>query len=133
MSWRLVLIILALFVVNAALAYRYRLKQWRATGEAPPSFIRYLFFPRRIDEPVSVPRTVRIVLGITFIVAAALMLLVLAYSFSHGALLHNERAAFGYVILALCVALFVGIGYVGVRLLLVKGDEPLLIRKKLDR
>ncbi len=78
--------VLALFIVNAVFAYRYRSRQMRSEGQEPPPFLVYLFFPRPLPSRVSVPRPVRIILGLIILSGGAFFLFI-------GFLLFTDRHA----------------------------------------
>ena len=130
-TWITVIVIAAgLFVLNAVFAYRYRSRQLRSQGQEPPPFLKYLFFPRPLADRVPMPKPVRVILGVVIFVGGALFLatggfILVQLDFSK--LSHPVGAVFMLLLLS---ALGLVIAYVGVRLVVMKNDEPLLRRTK---
>jgi hypothetical protein len=119
-------------LVNGSLAYWLRAKQMRAQGEKPPPFLVYLLYPKAVSfrDKVPVPRVLRVLVGLVFLVCGAVLavvpLLVIA-SLANSADAQPIRTAIGMGIVSL-----IGwpIVYVGFRLIVVTNDEPLFRRAK---
>jgi len=119
---------LLFFFVNGSLAYRYRARKLRQQGEEPPPFLVYLFFPKRVNfkDRVPLPRPFRILLGIFVFVGGGFLVLtgiLLLFTLNPSQVPHPVGA-----VIALCVLAGIGVGivYVGVRLIVMKNDEPML-------
>ena len=121
--------VLALFVVNAVFAYRYRSRQMRSQGQEPPPFLVYLFFPRPFPSRVLVPRPVRIILGVIVLSGGVFFLLI-------GFLLFTDRHAMqshpvsSVVAVALIATLGAAFAYVGYRLISIVNDKEQLFGRK---
>jgi hypothetical protein len=115
--------------VNAVFAYRYRSRKMRSQGQEPPPFLVYLFFPRPLPSRVSVPRPVRIILGLIILSGGAFFLLI-------GFLLFTDRHAMqsqlvgSVVAVALLAALGATFAYVGFRLMSMVSDKEQLFARK---
>ncbi len=123
-----VAVVVGLFVLNAALAYRYRSRQLRSQGHEPPPFLVYLFFPKpfKLTSTVSVPRPVRLFLGAVFLIGGSLFMLgggVILANLDYSKLAHPVGSV---VMLLVLLALGLAIAYIGVRLIVMKKDDPLL-------
>jgi hypothetical protein len=120
------------FLVNGSVAYRFRARQLRQQGKEPPSYLVYLFYPKPINfrEPIALPRAFRVLLGIVILIGGAFLVLagtVLLFTLDLSKVPHPVGAVIGLVVLA-----SVGVGslYVGVRLMVMKNDEPMLKGRK---
>jgi membrane protein implicated in regulation of membrane protease activity len=120
------------FLVNGSVAYRFRARQLRQQGKEPPPFLVYLFYPKPINfkERVALPRPFRVLLGIVILIGGAFLVLtgtVLLFTLDLSKVPHPVGAVIALVVLA-----SVGVGslYVGVRLVVMKNDEPMLKGRK---
>ena len=121
-----------LFLVNGSLAYRFRARQLRLQGQEPPPFLLYLFYPKPISfsERVPLARPFRALLGIVILIGGAFLVLtgtVILLNLDFAKLPHPLGAAIATIVLA---SIGVGIAYVGIRLMVVKDDEPMFGRRK---
>jgi len=132
-TWLTVIaIVMVLFVGNAALAYRYRSRKLRSEGNEPPSFLVYLFFPKAssFKEPVPFPRPLRALVGAVVFIGGAFFVLtggLILFNLDFSKITHPAGAVIGLLALAL---VGVGIAYVGIRLIVMKNDEPMFGRKR---
>jgi hypothetical protein len=120
------------FLVNGSVAYRFRARQLRQQGMEPPPFLVYLFFPKPINfkERVALPRPFRVLLGIVILIGGAFLVLAgigLLFALDLSKVPHPVGAVIGLVVLA---TIGVGSLYVGVRLMVMKNDEPMLTGRK---
>jgi len=112
--------------VLGTLAYVIKSRQLRRLGQKPPPFLMFVFFPRGVpqgNERVSMPRLLRVLLGIIFLPCGAFFALA-------GILLLiiENHGPHPFVLAALVlgmVGIGSGIGFVGFRLIVVTNDEPL--------
>lgn len=124
-----VLAYLLFLFVNGSLAYVFRVRQLRREGKPPPSYLSYLFFPKGLRETlsvrntVSVPRPIRVLLGLVISLGGAVLVV------GGGFILNDpdfSRMPHPFVAIFMLVAMGVAFAYVGLRLIIVKNDEPLL-------
>lgn len=118
---------LLFFFVNGAVGYREHVRQQRERGQQPRQFVAYLFYPTPFASNVPLPRPLRVVLGIAFLLAGAAFV-ALAILLVAATDPEKIRVAIGG---ALFAALGLGIAYVGWRLTVVKNDERLLGRPRI--
>jgi hypothetical protein len=133
--WQAVLFAFCLFfVVNGSMAYLSMKRRLEATGERPPPYLVYLFFPRgskqlgaQFQKSVAVPRMARVVLGAPIFVGG-LILSAFVVIFSAA----GPRAQTLEFVVAFVTVFFGVLGllflYVGFRLMVMPDDEPLFKR-----
>ena len=132
-SWSGVAAALVLFfLANGSLAYLYRARQLRQQGKEPPPFLVYLFFPKPLNfrEPVRLSRPFRVLLGIVVVIGGVFLVLagtVILFTQDVSKFPHPVGGVIALVVLA---SVGVGSVYVGMRLMVMKDDEPMLMRRK---
>ena len=127
-------ILFLIVLVSGTLAYRYRSRQMRATGQEPPSYLVYLFMPfatvfaTPVTTRVSIPKPIRILLGLVVLPGGFFFLLIayLLFTSDHAMQSHPIAAV---VATALVAALGATFAYVGFRLIMVSDEEQLFGRK----
>lgn len=123
----LVVILLVWFLVSGAVAYRYRSRHKRSLGQKPPPFLAYLFAPFRtaFNDRLSIPRPLRIVLGLILGVGGVLSTLAAIVVFSE-AQARNSGVVSGYVLVAIFVGLAIVSLSIGFRLITMKSETEYL-------
>jgi hypothetical protein len=119
------LVYLVFTFVNGTLAYRHLARKLAPQGLAPPPYLSYVFFGSRGPGPIRVSRPVRVLLalvvasgGVLFVVMAILL----------ASKLPSPLVPSGVGVLAVLALFGCAFIYVGVRLAVVKDDEPLFKR-----
>jgi hypothetical protein len=131
-------ILFLIVLVSGTLAYRYRSRQMRATGQVPPSYLVYLFrpfatvFATPVTTRVSIPKPMRILLGLVILPGGFFFLLIafLLFTSDHAMQSHPIAAV---VAGALVAALGAAFAYVGFRLIVASDEEQLFWRKGKER
>jgi hypothetical protein len=118
---------LLFFFTNGLLAYWGRARLAKQRGEAPPP-LKFMFFPKPVSvrDKVAMPRPLRVALGMVLLAGGALFAIAgigILIGFNPSSFGHPTGALFALLVLA---ALGVAIGYVGIRLMVVKDDDRLL-------
>ena len=74
--WALVIAWLLFWFVNGTLAYIFRSRQLRREGKQPPNYLLYLVRPKPLSSAVSIPRPVRMMLGLIILAGGAVCLVI---------------------------------------------------------
>jgi hypothetical protein len=112
-------------VVNGTLAYRYRSRQVRAADQEPPSYLIYLLkpfattFATPVTARVSVPRPLRIFLGIIVFVGGLFFLLIAAMLVQ--AENRHAQPLIVFAAVGIIGVLGVAFSYMGIRLIRERG------------
>ncbi len=125
--WQALVAAWLLFVVgNGSLAYGSARRRFEAEGKRPPPYLMYLFFPAGIHQSIAVPRALRVVVGLVILAGGAV--------FAVGAvvlgvqLFGQTQAPGALPLLLLSAVMGAAFAYVGFRLVVMRGDEPLVKR-----
>jgi len=124
-----------IILVSGTLAYRYRSRQMRAAGQEPPSYLVYILgpfatvFATPVTTRVSLPRPLRILLGIVVSAGGLFFLLIAALIIVWGQSRHSQPLVL-MAMVGFLVILGAASAYLGVRLL--KNDDDAVTRKGHD-
>jgi hypothetical protein len=119
-------VLLALWLANAVMAYRYRSRRMLAEGQQPPPFLKYLFFPKPLPRHVTVPRPLRIAMGV-FILLGGLFFLFISFFLMAE---HPSRTFAPYLIRGLVAMFGAAFVYVGIRLMSITSDRHRLFERR---
>jgi hypothetical protein len=125
-SIAVVAMLLVVTLVSGTLAYRYRARQMRAAGQEPPSYLAYLFrplaavFATPVTTRVSIPRPLRILLGIIVSVGGLFFLFIAAMMLAPNENRHSSPLIM-FSMVGILGALGAAFAYMGVRLIRERG------------
>jgi hypothetical protein len=113
-------------VVNGTLAYRYRSRQMRAAGQEPPSYLVYLLrpfatlFATPVTTRVSIPKSVRILLGIMISAGGLFFLFIAATMLAQDGSRHSPPLVI-FALVGVLGILGTAFSYIGIRLIRERG------------
>jgi hypothetical protein len=118
------------FFVNGSLAYFFRARQLRLQGEQPPPFLVYLFRPAPLQykSRVAVPRPLRLLLGVVIFIGGAFFVLIDVLMLTNLDFSRIPHPVGAVIMLFVLPVLGLAIAYVGFRLMVMKGEDPLFKR-----
>lgn len=112
--------------VNAPLGYWARRRRSRLEGTPPPPpFLVYAFAPSGLHQEVRMPRIVRIALGLVILPFGLALAAFVGFALFEGGA-DSPHPVAGLVLALIVLPLGLAIAYVGLRLLVMRNDEPLL-------
>ena len=115
---------LLFFVSNGTLLYLGRRVKAIERGEEPPRWGPFMFGLVRDAEGVRVPRSARVLLGLLFVVGGALLIALGVFL----AFIRPPSNVLQILIMAILIAMGLGIGYSGWRLIVVRDGQRLFGR-----